>query len=953
MANKFLTLKTAVGGNREQMHYEDTFGMPREEFFHVTRPGKWNTRILSELEFLLNLPSIEGQEAIIDQALDLLLEHIQGDGVLSNEVCRRAEEILMPLQQEAKSYEVILAAHAHLDMNWMWSYPETVAATLATFRTMLSLMDEYPDFHFSQSQAAVYHIVEQYDPDMMAEIQRRIHEGRWECTATAWVEADHNMPNTESLLRQISMTRDYLSTTWGVSDFEIDFSPDTFGHTLSLPEIDGFSGIKYFYHCRGLKDDEILYRYRAPSGRELLTYREPFWYNAAITPRMGIAAPIIAQRCGGLKTGLGLYGVGDHGGGPTRRDIEFALEMMAWPLFPVLRFGTLRSFFHAAEAVRDSLPIIAHEVNFFAPGCYTTQSRIKRGNRLLEAQLYDAETLGVLAGQLAGFRLKQHNMNAAWQNVLFTHFHDIITGSCVQDTREHAMGLYQHSAAFAQSETSLAIQAICKHIDTTHSVDAGMDPRSQSEGAGGGYHVGHFGGFPCPERGSGKKRIFHLFNTLQEARTEVVELTSWDWVGDLRRASAVDAAGSPLPMQLVDSELQTYWDHKYFRFLVQVEVPAMGYTTVVLREKELERYPLYFQSGERISASFDDLVLDNGILRVTLDRGTGRIASIIKDGHELIREDAGFSLVETEAATSNAWQISRHIRELPVNQCEDLRIMAQGALRQSVQVKYRVASSIMTAIYHLDKDSQMLRVETTVDWHEVGGSTVPLLIFRAPLSYKPEHFRYDTAAGSILRGSIANDVPALQYGLAAKQDGEGLLLVSDCKYGFRGRENSLSISLINSATSPDPYPERGIHRFVLGLGACSDQAQMAGMMATRFNHSILYQSNSVHGGSLPPDNSLLALEADGIMLSAVIPQAGGVLRIRMYELNGMNSQGVLYFSSEILQATTQDALGNAVDSHISVAGQQVEFTVKPYQLIELHVVLEPVPTNTASANIAE
>ena len=142
------------------------------------------------------------------------------------------------------------------------------------------------------------------------------------------------------------------------------------------------------------------------------------------------------------------------------------------------------------------------------------------------------------------------------------------------------MGLYQQSAAMAQSQMSRAMQAICKNIDTSALGGRENDPHSQSEGAGGGFHVESFGGFPCPERGNGLTRVFQLFNPTAQPRKEVVELTSWDWVGDLKRAYVTDAAGRKLPFQLVDGQLQKYWDHQYFRFLVQAEVPAAGYTTV-------------------------------------------------------------------------------------------------------------------------------------------------------------------------------------------------------------------------------------------------------------------------------------------------------------------------------------------------------------------------------------
>ena len=148
LIEKFIRLKTAVGGNREVTGYEDTFGMPKEAQAHITPPSRWNERILSELEFALDLCSDGCFDSVIEQALDQLLDCMEKHGALPDQACRSAEETLAPLAAQAKTYDVILAAHAHLDMNWMWSYPETVASVLATFRTMLTLMNEYPDYHF-------------------------------------------------------------------------------------------------------------------------------------------------------------------------------------------------------------------------------------------------------------------------------------------------------------------------------------------------------------------------------------------------------------------------------------------------------------------------------------------------------------------------------------------------------------------------------------------------------------------------------------------------------------------------------------------------------------------------------------------------------------------------------------------------------------------------------------
>ena len=215
LSNRYAALKQKIGGNREIRRYEETFGQPFIEASLITGPSKWNNRILSEIEFAIALSdSLDHKyDNVIDEALTFLENEIAENGVLTNSACEKAENILLPLSKDAKEYKLILAGHAHIDMNWMWSWHETVAATLATFRTMLRIMDEYPDFCFSQSQGAVYKIVEDYEPEMMDKIKARIAEGRWEVTASAWVETDKNMPSTESLIKHIKYTKNYLRDT--------------------------------------------------------------------------------------------------------------------------------------------------------------------------------------------------------------------------------------------------------------------------------------------------------------------------------------------------------------------------------------------------------------------------------------------------------------------------------------------------------------------------------------------------------------------------------------------------------------------------------------------------------------------------------------------------------------------------------------------------------------------
>lgn len=943
IAGKYSRLKRQVGGNREKTEFEFTFGMPEEELRRITPPSRAAARILGELEFAIRLSGAEGKQydALLDETLDYLLKCAEEDGALTNAHCAEAEKMLAPMEKAAKEYRLILAAHAHIDMNWMWSFNETVAVTLATFRTMLNIMDEYPDFCFSQSQASVYKIVEEYDPDLMERIKEKIAQGRWEVTATGWVETDKNMPDTESLLRHIQYTREYLSEKWGVKDFAIDFSPDTFGHNANVPEIDRFGDVRYFYHCRALDGDYVLYRYRAPSGREVLAYREPYWYNSAITPHIGAGLIDLSRRSGGLKTGLVVYGVGDHGGGPTRRDVERAIDMMSWPIFPRVKFGTLLEFFREAESVREKLPVVDHELNYFAQGCYTTQSRIKRANRRLEAALCDAEGMAVLANRLTSFRFARPAFRKAWQDVLFTHFHDILTGSCVQDSREHAMGLYQTSMAAASTQAQNAMRVIAEHIDTS-SIPVDIDAyNTQSEGAGAGYGLENFVGVPSPERGSGRTRIFHIFNSLPQERRETAELTVWDWTGDLRELRMADAKGEPIPFQLLDQELQKYWDHRYFRILADVTVPAYGYTTVVLSEGEPEEYRFYYQPDVRSTHPHPDIVLENELVSVRVNSGDGRIASILdkQTGTELIRagKSAGLTCIETECATSSAWNIGRHLSEAPVDRCIRVQKTADGALRQAVTASYTVMGSTAEVTCILDSRQPGVRVDLKIDWREAGGQTVPVLDYRLPLSYSAEEFLYDIPAGSIRRRDEEDDVPGLQYGAALNPNGPSLALISDSKYGYRGKGDSLALTLINSSTSPDPYPERGIHNVSLFIGVTDGCPKKTEELARRFNRKLAYQAGNCRKGTLPLELGMLSCEAESSVVSAVTFADDGCMIVRLYETAGREDHVTLHFGAPVEEAVSVDLLERPDGRAAAADGAAVSFSVPRSSLFEVKV----------------
>lgn len=945
---RFSRLKQQIGGNREPMGYEMTFGMPRELQWHITPPNKHIRRIISELEFALKLDGANENRFSedISAALDIAEAALKNEGVLTKSACEAAEARLMPLAPAAKEYSLILCAHAHIDMNWMWGWNETVAAALSTFRTMLDLMDEYPGFTYSQSQTSVYRLVEEYDPELMERIKARIAEGRWEITSSAWVETDKNMPTGESLLNTIKYTRDYLEQVWGVDpeSLKIDFSPDTFGHSAHIPEIDSYAGVKYYYHCRGLDGDYILYRYRAPSGAELLMYREPYWYNSAITPHIGAGLIDLSRRMGGLKTGLIVYGVGNHGGGATRRDVERALEMMEWPVYPSIRFGTFGEFFALADRpeIREKLPVVDHELNFLFDGCYTTQSRIKRANRMCEAKLGEAQTLSALAKPLGG-RYNFKAYETAWQNTLFTHFHDILTGSCVQDSREYAMGLYQTALAHAETEEGVALRRLSDSIDCSMITTDGEEEikrESQSEGAGVGYGIPHFSGVPNPERGVGLTRVFNIFNPTQSERTELCELTVWDWVGDIRRLYVTDAEGNPVEFALIDGGLQQYWDHKYLRLLVKLTLPAFGYATVAVRQREVEKYPFYYNGTHNVLGYEDSYVLENEHIRAEFDKLTMSLVSLIdkSDGSEKIKagEFAGIVEINTQLEGNSAWVIGKYHDINPVTDIRRVDRFGFGRLRSGYRFEAKTLNSTVNCEISLSAGAKALNYHISVDWNELAGRFVPMLALRMPVAYAVSDYLCDVPMGVAHRRDENHDIPALTY-TAALGAGNPLYVMTDSKYGYRAFDNAIVATLINTAHNPDFDPERGKHEILLAVGIGSSCPREMADISESFCHPLRYLPTNPHKGALKPSGILLGADTGTARITSITLTEDERLLVRVNELCGKEAKLSLDLGRAVRSARLVDLLGNEVGK--AEISDKVCFAVKPYSIMAVEIEL--------------
>lgn len=605
--------------------------------------GYWPRRIAAELKYAVKLCDHfhYGFEDVLAEAGRYLLGQHQLAGCIGKEAVQQAETILRPLHPTAKGLRLCCVSHAHLDMNWLWRWDETVTTSLDIFRTMLDLLEEYPKFTFSQSQAVQYKILEDYDPGMLEEVRKRIHEGRWEVTASTWVEGDKNMPCGESLVRQILYAKQYLQYLLGLAPdaVTLDYEPDLFGHSAFVPEILANAGIRHYYHCRG-SDSLQLYRWRAPSGKTILAHHDlDFYFDNEVVPDIAYIVPELCATSG-INTALKVYGVCDHGGGPSRRDIERLTDMAGWPVFPDIFFGTYREYFREAEKIQDQLPIVDGEVNFTFTASYTTQANLKRANRAGEVAVKDAETYGVLSGLATGFRQRPELVERAWKGVLFNQFHDILPGTGSSDTAEHAMGLFQNTMADAAVAKRKALEAIVRRIDTSAFQSDEDRSGEHSMGAGVGFGAGDFR-ITQYDRAGGSTRVYHIFNPLPVMREEVVEVVIWNWEGDPRTVRFTDGDGKEIPHQLLNEQSIKYYHHYYFKVVLPVRVPACGYSTYIMRRTDEIFVPYRFCRVDGIEERIErekSFVLENGHIRAVFHHGTAALLSLtdLASGEEML-----------------------------------------------------------------------------------------------------------------------------------------------------------------------------------------------------------------------------------------------------------------------------------------------------------------------------
>jgi alpha-mannosidase len=881
------------------------------------------------------------------QQLDAVVKAIdlgaldKGDQVAFDASLKWAQSKLDVLRPYMKQFSIKAVGNSHIDMAWLWPETEAVEVVRNTFGTALALMREYPDFKFTASAAQAYVWMEEKYPAIFSEIEQRVKEGRWEIVGGMWVEPDLNMPDGESLVRQILYGKRYFKQKFGV-DVNIGWNPDSFGYNAQLPQIYKRSGIDYFVTQKLLWASEFtrfpyrLFWWQAPDSTQMMTYFPSDYGNAIEPVRMArdssVYGPMMWKYNAGTDSApdgalqmMYLYGVGDHGGGPTRVDLDTALRWQKPDVvFPRIEFSTAASFLNNLSKNESelNLPVWNGELYFqFHRGVQTTQSETKRGNRKGEVALLDAEKLASI-GTLFGQPYPEADFDSSWKKVLFNQFHDILPGSGIGINYVDAARKYAEVQRFSSDAIRNSLEEVAARVNTATTNESEKDV---------------------------EEAPILVFNPLSWTRTGIV-------VADVQFAGpgsveGVDSDGKPIRAEVLSTDKQA--NRVSVRFQAKL-VPPNGYTIVRLKSRP---YELRMAGPQPIGLGMQ---LENEFLRVQVDPKTGCVTSLFD---KRSKTEALAPAVAGVGAPANlpdgkpcgnllqafvdkpklwdAWNVDadfiEHHRD--ILQADEVKLVESTPLRAVIRVKHNWQSSSFIQDITLYAGVPRVDVNMQADWHEKH----ILLKVAFPLSARNDKATFEIPYGTVERPTTRNtpaeqaqfEVPALRWADLSDST-HGFSLLNDSKYGYDAKDNVLRLSLLRAPEYPDPNADQGHHEFTYSLypHAGTWREAMTVRQGYEVNVPMLATTTTRHQGTLPPSQSFFSTQEDNVVITAIKKDADdNSLIVRFYEWEG--KQGDVHLT--LPQAATSASATNLIEAeegplNLDASGKVVTVPTNPYEI---------------------
>lgn len=876
---------------------------PTRDFVTLARVALGTARLLEEVN-----PARDRLFNALDEAFKMLDLRVPMEDAFYASVAPAYTALQAGIAQAGAPLDVnvIGAGHAHIDVAWLWTLGQTRRKAGRTFHNVLRLMEQFPEYTFTQSQPQLYEFVRQDYPDLFAAIQERVTQGRWEPIGGMWVEADCNLSGPESLARQFLLGRRYFQKHFGEdAESPVLWLPDVFGYAWALPQLIKQAGLDYFFTIKiGWNQYNRLpfdsFWWQGIDGTRVLTHfsttpedhdiNSRATYNAVASPAAIYGTWLNSQHKEAQPTHLMSYGFGDGGGGPTREMLENIRELAAFPGMPRTRTGRVRDFFRQLEAeAGERLPTWNGELYLeLHRGTYTTQGRNKQANRKSEFLLHDAEALAALAAVLdPDYAYPTDTFERAWELVCLNQFHDIIPGSSIGEVYTESLAQYATVFQSGLAAREAALAAIGDRV-------------------GGDLVVANTTGFARDD-------LFFWPETLPEGH----HLTRVD--GTLVYTQPAEDGVWISPGQIA---------------------PYSVLPLVITAGAEHEP-----NSGVKATPT----LLENDYLRVSLDDAGDIVRIYDRVNRREVLPDGmvanEFQAFEDRPLNWDAWDIDSFFEDKQwlAEPADSVQVVASGPLRATLEIKRRILNSTYTQRISLVHNSPCLMMTTTIDWQERD----VLLKAAFPVDVLAPQATYEIQFGNVQRPTHRNTSwdwarfeTVAQKWVDLSEGGYGVSLLNDCKYGHDIRDNVIRASLLRSPSRPDPEADRGQHTFTLALlphaGGWDERTVAA---AYALNDPLVVGKGP---GDVPqrplPFNSFVQVDQPHVVIETVkqAEDGRGVI-VRLYE--NQRRRGVVSLTTGFpLGEVWRTNLLEEDEANLSITGRKVLLNIKPYQIMTLRLI---------------
>ncbi len=773
---------------------------------------------------------------------------------------------------------VACIGHTHIDVAWLWTYAQTREKVQRSFSTVISLMQQYPEYKFMSSQPQLYKYLKEDSPETYEKIKTLVAEGRWEPEGAMWVEADTNLAGGEALIRQILYGKKFFRDEFGVESHVL-WLPDVFGYSAAMPQIlrksnvDKFVTSKISWNETNMMPHDV-FDWQGIDGSKVFSYfitsqKTPAsgmarytTYNSDITPSYVNGAWNRLQEKELSREVLNPFGFGDGGGGPTKKMLEYGRRMSrgigSCPTVTQKFAGQFLDELEENARKTGKMPSWVGELYLeYHRGTYTSNAKNKKNNRRSEFLYMNAEALSVMDKLLTGAEYPRDEIMHGWETLLLNQFHDVLPGSSIKPVYDDTDVMYADIIGRGEVLTSKI--------------------------------RGKVAGMVAPEA---EKALF--FNS-----------------------NGFDASGIAV----------------YNGERVYVEnVPSKGYGLLAYKrghcgaDADMEARIL---ENEHIRVVFTpwweiESIYDKNAKRSVLSGIGNRL---------LAHEDF--------PRAYDAWEITNYYKEKAylVNEVSAVEAVDFGA-EVGFRITRNYQSSVIVQTITISPYDKAVKIHSDVDWHErhtLLKAYFPVAVNADTATYEIQYGHVKRPTHENTSWDAAKfEVCAHKYADISEY-GYGASILNDCKYGYSCSGTEMALTLLKCATHPNPEADQGKHEFTYVFLPHEGDFRDAGIVdAAYLLNQPIVSVDAMGDGAAPASMSLVKTDRKNVIVEAVkaAEDDDNAVIARIYDAHNMRSTVNVTVGFDAARAYVCDMEENELYG-LPCLDNTVEIGVGPFEIVTL------------------